>query len=187
MLAYQQGGGSTASASTPSAASPSGAKGSTSMTKGTNIDIAGAASKGTQAVLNTQQIEVAKANIRVLDSTANLNSAKALQTDKQTLKLLAETEHQLTENEIVKLKEAQRKMTGDSILGRWITTVLRVGSAGVDELKELYKAIKNRQGKGRLGKSTPTMKTKSRRHTYGKVTNKKAVRQKYRRRDAGPR
>lgn len=172
MLAYSQGGGSTPGASTPSAASPSGAKGSARGTKPTSIDIMGAVQRGANARLLQKNIDVADANIKVLDSTARFNSAKTLQTDQQTLKIIAEREHQLTENEIVKLKEAQRRMTGDSILGRLITTILRTGRAGVDQLKELFEAVKNNQGKGRI---------------HGKTKHKKAVRQKYRRKDGGPR
>lgn len=187
MLAYQQGGGSTAGAPTVRSASPSGAKGSARGTKPTSIDIMGAVQKGSQSRLNQKNIDVADASIRVSDSVVKMNSAKTLQTDTDTLKKMAETENQLTTNQILKLKEAQRKISGDSILGRNIYSILRMGRAGIDQLKEIFQAIKNNQGKGRLKKTTPTMKTKSRRHTYGKATNKKAVRQKYRRRDAGPR
>lgn len=180
MLAYQQGGGSTPSASTPSAASPSGAKGSARGTKPTSIDLAGAAFRGTQAVLNTQQIEVAKANIRVLDSTANLNSAKAVQVEREGKKTVAETTGQLTANEIAALKEEQRRTTGDSAFGRWITSVLRTSKMGYVEFKKLMKATHKmgRQTRARVlkfldkhGYHVQQGRKRSKNKRKGKVTN----------------
>lgn len=140
MLAYQQGGGSTPSASTPSAASPSGAKGSTPMTKSTSLGVSAGLSAGAQVLQARTTAEVAKANIRVLDSTAELNSAKTLQVQREGQKTVAQTSGQLTENEILALKAEQRRTTGDSAFGRWITSVLRTSKMGYAEFRKLMKA-----------------------------------------------
>lgn len=197
MLAYQQGGGGTPGAPAPRAASPTGAKGSARGTKQTNIDIAGAASRGTQAVLNTQQLEVAKANIRVLDSTAELNSAKAVQVEREGKRTIAQTTGQITENEIRALKKIQRESTGDSSLGRWITTVLRTSKMGYTEFKKLMIATHKMGRKHRAialkfldkhGFHVERRKPKNERFNYGKPSqNKKTLRRKSTRKDGGPR
>lgn len=187
MLAYSKGAGGMPGASTPSSPSPTGAKGVARGTKPTKIDLAGAAQSGSQAVLNTQQIEVAKANIRLLDSSAELNSAKALQVARQTEKTRAETVGQLSENKIAELKADQRKTTGDSPVGRFINTVLRTGKMGYVELEKLARSVKAVGKKHRYEIIKFLKKHGWKGIKDGKSINKKTIRQKHTRRHGGPR
>lgn len=196
MLAYKQGGGSMPGASSPSAASPSGSKGSARGTKQTSLGITAGLGAGAQVMQAKTQFEVSRANIRLLDSSAELNSAKALQVARQTTKTEAETVGQITENEIRALKKLQRETTGDSALGRWITTVFRTGKMGYREFRKLMAAT-HKMGRrhraqalkflDKYGFHVERRKPKSGRFDYGKATNKKTLRRKHTRRDGGPR
>lgn len=175
MLAYSQGG-----AKTPNPMS--GAKGSAPGTKPTRLDITGGMARGAQATLNTAQLEVTQADVRMKNSVTDLNSAKALQVAEQTTKTVAETKGVLTDNQIRNLKQMQRNTTGDSILGRWITTIFRVGKVSFGALKRLADAS------SKMGKEdAKRAKTLLQRLNYGKINNKKTIRPKYTRRYGGPR
>lgn len=187
MLAYKQGGGSVPSASTPSAASPSGAKGNAPGTKKSNIDLAGGASRGAQAVLSTMQAEVAKADIQLKDTQSQLNSANALKIQNEIPRIKAETAGQISENKIKELKADQRKTTGDSPVGRFINTVLRTGKMGHSELQKLAKSVKSAGKRHRKEIIKFLKKHGWKGFKNGKATDKKAVRQKHTRRHGGPR
>jgi len=193
MLAYMKGG-----ASTPNVASPSGSKGSARGTKQTSLGLSAGLSAGSQLMQAKTQFEVSRADIKVKDSQAELNSALALKAARATEKTEAETVGQLTENEIRALKKVQRETTGDSALGRWITTVFRTGKMGYAEFKKLMAATHKMGRKHRAAAlkfldkhgfhvERRKIKNKHGRFDYGKANNKKTIRSKRTRRDGGPR
>lgn len=144
ILAYQQGAKGLPGASSASSASPSGSKGSARGTKKTSLG-----SLGLQGIQTSMNMDVAKANIKQIDSQTELNSAKKLEVESKTSKANQETSNLLTEGEILSLKSLQSLQTGDSIAGRLINTILRTGVFGVEEIQKLGKATVNWRGKHR--------------------------------------
>lgn len=168
ILAYQQGGAST----------PSGG-----VEKAT--DTSKIVSNALQASRLNKEIELMDADIALKGSSAELNKVAAGKVVAETGKTKQATVNLFTENQIAAMKEAQRLTTGDSGLGKWLTTVWRIGKLTVGLIKELGEEAK-RMGKRdreisekllrslgyRSGKKRAT-KTKGHRHGF---RDKKTVR-----------
>lgn len=166
MLAYQQGGAGT----------PSGG-----MAK--VPDMGSAVVTALHAKRLGAELELMKAQTGKATAEASLIGATELRVGKETEKVGQQTQNLLTENQIARMKEAQRLTTGDSGLGKWLTTVYRIGKLTYVKIAELAEEAKKMGAKDRLttmrllrslgwkSKSVPKKKG----HKHG-GKNKKALR-----------
>lgn len=133
-----------------------------------------------------KEIEVMDADIGKKNSETAFIVAQTKGVPATVEKTVQTTKNLITENQRNMLRKEQEATTGEGILGRWLTSVVRSGKAGYAKLMELGEAAKKMGKKDRIAAERilrslgwkPTKKKGHKPHGASKSINKKALRAK---------
>lgn len=98
--------------------------------------------KAVSSALAAKQMDAVDAEISLKKSQEGVNSATRLKIESETTHVSAKVEKTLTETQLLRLEEAQRRITGDSAAGRLMNTIGRAAVWTWDQARRLGELAK---------------------------------------------